>query len=208
MTKNKWIFIIAILFVGVLGSSTFLGNDERTEREAVTLNEGFWHTLLGASMQDAGDELASDTPSTYITLAEEEHMSVYHHPFYGFSFKFPQELKVATFREGTEGEIVLVEDMEGGGRSFQIFINPFDEPLDIITPERIKEDLSDFPVEDPKQVTLGGKIHALLFYGADPALGRTREIWIIYNAYLYQISTADEHDKWLSDIMSTWRFDG
>jgi len=162
--------------------------------------------LFGHGVQKTIDEY---TPPNYTMPGNEEGMNIYHHDVYGFSFSFPKNLTVATFKE-SGGEIVLVQE-EKTDKSFQIFILPFDETMTVMTPERIAQDLPDLPVEYPQEAIIGvsesSGARALIFFSTDPTLGRTREVWIIKNRLLYQITTAESYDKWLAEIMKTWRFD-
>lgn len=165
-----------------------------------------------ADLYEYGDE---QSPIPYNTGQSEEQISTdfetkgseyqaYTNSTYNFSFKYPEGFTMANFQEGEYGETILVRKKEGK-ESFQIFISPFDEPGPL-TKERILEDLPNMIVEDAQQRLLKNGAVGLIFFGQEPSLGKTREVWFIHNGYLYQVSTLAELDRWLAGILSTWRF--
>lgn len=162
----------------------------------------------------AGQEPDSDVLSS-ATLDSETFklLNIYTNPDYGFSFNYPEGLQISEFGE-EQGRVILVGD------KFQIYVSAFDEPGPL-TPERIREDLPNIVIENPQVVTLGGKtsdvggktsdveernVTALVFFGRDPSLGKTREVWFAYSGYLYQVSSLAEFDAQLSKILKTWQF--
>lgn len=128
--------------------------------------------------------------------------STYTNEVFGFSVVFPDGYKT-TELEDDLGKTILVKG-EGEKHEFQIFIMPFDEDGPI-SPERIREDIPEVIIEDPQNITLSGTA-ALLFWGSNESLGKTRELWFVHGGNLYQISSYAEFDAGLSKIMSTWKF--
>lgn len=47
------------------------------------------------------------------------------------------------------------------------------------------------------------------FQSDNPAFdGASREVWFVYNDYLYQISAYAEFDEFLKELFGTWQFTG
>ena len=145
---------------------------------------------------------------------------VYQNAVYGFSFEYPEDFRITEIPEDL-GTTILVEK-PGTRESFQIFISEFDEPGPI-TAERVRQDLPDLPMENPQQVILGsrtsdgsptsGGITALIFFGEDAALGKTREVWFIWpddprvaGNYLYQVTTYPDLDGLVGPVMDSLTF--
>jgi len=100
----------------------------------------------------------------------------YNHQRLGFSFEFPQGFKVGEFSEGFDGgETILIQE---GSVGFQLHITSFDENI-VLTKERIRQDISDMVIDEPLQIKIGNAI-ALVFLSDSESLGRTREIWWVY----------------------------
>ena len=121
-----------------------------------------------------------------------------------YYFKYPNDFTVIEFSEAENTDTILVRKKDSK-ESFQIFINPFDEPGPL-TKERVLEDLPDLIIKNPEQRVLKNGAVALIFFSEEPSIGTTREIWFIYNNYLYQVSTYKELDSLVASILSTWRF--
>ena len=89
---------------------------------------------------------------------------------------------------------------------FQIFILPFDE-AGPMTVERIGRDLPEIIIAEPQNAVIGkDDIRALIFFGQEPGISRTREAWFVYNGYLYQVSAPAELDEFLAKVIESWRF--
>jgi hypothetical protein len=116
-----------------------------------------------------------------------------------FSFSYPTGFRVNSVPvEG--GEMVTIENQDGTG--FQIFIIPFDEP-GMITPERIRQDLPDAIINEPKVADLDG-VRTLVFSGYDEALGDTFEAWAVDGGKLYQISGPETATDLVIETLETW----
>jgi hypothetical protein len=207
LIKKHTLFIIAFI-VGITGVFAYMRGGMSTSLHNSLAGLIFPQRKVGGSQA----KLYPPEPPNYTRASENIGSRIYVHPAYNFSFEFPEDLSVSTFKEGG-GEIIVAqgEVVRPGAESpehfaFQIFIMPWDEGGDIITPQRIHQDLPDLPVENPQEALVYKTKRALLFFSEDPAFGRTREIWILHNEFLYQIITADEYDPWLAEIMKTWKF--
>ena len=126
----------------------------------------------------------------------------YENVSYGFSFAYPAGMKISELADDA-GDVILAEQGTGG---FQIFITPWDEGGDVITPERIRRDVPDSAVEHPQEAVIDGGIRALIFEGHADAIGKTREVWLVHGGYLYQITAPLSFDGELARIMGTWVF--
>ena len=87
------------------------------------------------------------------------------------------------------------------GKSFQIFISPFDENGPI-TVARIKKDLPGLIMEETQEISIAGK-PALAFFSQGEGR-RTREAWFAKNGYLYQATAFFQMDELLAKIMKTF----
>jgi hypothetical protein len=47
---------------------------------------------------------------------------------------------------------------------------------------------------------------ATMFYGTNAIMGDTREVWFIKGGLLYEVTTYQQLDTWLAQIMQTWQF--
>jgi len=127
---------------------------------------------------------------------------------HGFSFLYPKGFTVTTMNEGA-GEVVLLEHPKLP-IAFQIFMQPFDDAMTALTPERIHRDLPDLRIENPIDSQLLGGTHVLRFSNADPSIGELREAWFIHDGLLYQITmhAGDEGvlDSWFRWLLAEFTF--
>ena len=119
---------------------------------------------------------------------------------HNFSFRYPAEFKVSSNSTSGSNEVITVENKAGSG--FQIFTMPFNEPGPI-TPDRIRKDLPDAVINDPKNANLDG-IKALVYYGYDDALGDTFEVWAVHKGALYQIMGPKTAEGLITKTLETW----
>lgn len=132
---------------------------------------------------------------------------IYTNETYNFSFEFDEGVNVTSFKEGEEGDIILVKKSDEN-LEFQIFISEFDEEGPI-TPTRIKQDLPNLIIKNPQNVTIGSdSITALIFESKSEieSFGATREIWFVKNRFLYQITAALNMDNFIGSILETLKF--
>ena len=57
-------------------------------------------------------------------------------------------------------------------------------------------------MQGPMDLSLNSAL-ATMFFGRDPLLGDTREVWFIHGGYLFEVSTPKMLDEWLGNIMFT-----
>lgn len=134
------------------------------------------------------------------------------HPTFAFSVEYPNTFVIEAYKEKDGGETIIFQTQDEKKLGFQIFISPFGED-EVITRERILEDIPFTTVLEPQEVIIGNPsvnsgqvIHALVFWSEDPSVGKTREVWFTYGGNLYEITTYAELDSWLAQILSSWRF--
>lgn len=200
MSKKTKIFILAIiiLLAGALGAFLILRKNPVQPSE------------------ETGNEIAGQEKTFTVAPSEDnKENNIYTDSQYKFSFEYPKDFTVTKFKEGEEGDTILVQK-QGSKDGFQIFISSFDEPGPL-TKERVKQDLPDLKMENPEQRVLKNGVPALIFFSEEASLGQTREIWFIHpvrnpdsngasNYYLYQVSTYKELDSLVAAIISTWKF--
>lgn len=126
----------------------------------------------------------------------------YVHESPNFTFVVPEGHNVGTFEEGG-GQSVVVQNT-ATGLGFQIFVSAFDEDIQTLTPERIKQDVPNIIMERPQQVSVQGNT-GLAFVSQNPAFGKSREVWFVHSGYLYQMSTYVENEALLLKVLGTFR---
>lgn len=140
-------------------------------------------------------------PGSDTTTQDQENFQVYTHPTYGFSIRIPKELGVGSFQE-TEGETVLISGKsQSKDFSMQIFVRPFNEDV-TITANRIKKDVPSLQMEGPTTVVLG-EVKGVAFIDQER---KTREVWVVYDRYLYQILSNPNNDQAVGQILKTWQW--
>lgn len=123
---------------------------------------------------------------------------------FDFTFQYPRKFSVSAF-DDRGGHTVLVQ-RDDGETAVQIFITGWDEPSNAVTPERIKKDLPDLAIREPRKMSMAGDDTALTFVGESQQFGTTREVWFARRGNLYQIITSAGGQEFLADLLETWRF--
>lgn len=131
-----------------------------------------------------------------------EDLMEYHNSSRNFSLAYPKGLSVTEYDEG-DGTYTVVFENKADEKSFQLFFTPY--LGDTITLSRIKKDVPSGQFTEPIEIVIGGGVHAITFFSTGP-LGRMREVWFLYDGFLYEVTTYEDLDLWLSNIMQTWRF--
>lgn len=183
--KSKYVGIIAGSIVGI-GALLFFG--------------GFFSAHSDSADQSSFDTHGVDTRGV-VTSDKDTTPSRYSSLDYHFSFDAP---KGFSFNEipDEKGTVVLAEG--SAGESFQIFVIPFDE-LGPLTPERIKKDLPQKVIRNPRAGTLDG-VSAIAFLSHEEGTGDVFEIWFIHDGNLFQITTNASFADGLQGILQTWKF--
>ncbi len=172
-TEIKYLIIIpaAILLVGT-GAENLLR--EHAERK------------YQIQMREAAAE--------YMASLRSEDYTTYTHPIYGFSFYYPKDFTLQTF-PAAGGDLTLVQSPTHN-MWFKIYVSPFNEPGPL-TKERIQIGLPRLVIEDFREYWLKDGAPAVLFSSEDPVDGETRELWLIREGHLYQISMHHPDEEWL-----------
>jgi len=193
MSKKTKIFILILITAIVVAAGVFLFLNNKKSPNAPGGERGTDNEIPG-----------QDQTYTVAPSKDNKENSIYTDSQYKFSFEYPKDFTVTKFKEGEEGDTILVQK-KGSKDGFQVFISPFDEPGPL-TEERVLQDLPDLKMESPEQRLLKNGEPALIFFSEETSLGQTREIWFIHNGYLYQVSTYKELDSLVAAIISTWKF--
>jgi uncharacterized protein (UPF0333 family) len=178
----KIIFFILIIILFLIGIYFIFFNHKNIEKETTIKPEEF--------TKDASIN-ADNITKTY---TNSEH---------NFSFDYPKEFKITEFGE-EENKTILINNADNKFQ-FQIIISYFGEsgPL---TQKRILQDLPDLKMENVQQKTLKNGDSVLIFLSDGSNSEKTREVWFIYNEYLYQISALQSFNDELNKILATWKF--
>jgi hypothetical protein len=178
------------------------GHDSTHDLTATT-GSSLWKSYDDA---DGASPAARMDTSEYANVAPGSpttaNLQIYTDPLHGFSFKHPAGYTVSAFEE-SGGTMTLVTG-PSADQTFQIFAQTFEEKGDLLTAERIKQDLPTMIIDNPATVVLGDGGHALIFLSGNDE-SRTREVWIADRGYLYQIKAPIAFDAGLARIMDTWR---
>ena len=188
----KKLIITSVLILVVLTALFYL---YRTWTSPLGHPVSKWDTassLTSTSSDSAGAK--SPIPPAGTRLYENRH--------YLFSLTYPNNLSFKEFDEGNNSETITFEDPVLG-RGFQIFITPYAE--DHITTERFRRDIPSGEIKDQTEILIAGA-RGVIFFSRNAIMGATREVWFIRGGYLYEVTTYKDADAWLSQIMTTWRW--
>jgi len=192
LQRNKTFIIVAVaVIIIVAGIFIFLNNKKSVTEPGTEL--------------DSENNPAIEQTYTVTASKEDSKNNIYTDSQYKFSFQYPKDFTATKFREGEDGDTILIQQKDGKG-GFQVFIAPFDEPGPI-TKERIVQDLPDMKIESAENRVLKNGVPALIFFSEETSLGKTREIWFINNGYLYQVTTTKDLDSLVAQIVAMWRFE-
>ncbi|MEX0919022.1 MAG: hypothetical protein WDZ85_03640 [Candidatus Paceibacterota bacterium] len=204
-TKNKQLKIILILavLIAIVGLVTW----EVKEGElSWPIGRSQTFDYLDQSLFGLAETVSEPTGPTNQPAVLPDYNQTYVSTDFGFRFRFPENLRFSTFAE-RNGQMILANSATGAGNAFQIFISPFDEPADSLTPDRLRQDLPDLVVKKPEVFKLADRASGLAFVSDGPPFGESREVWFVYQNHLYQISAYLDNDALLQNILRTWRFE-
>jgi hypothetical protein len=144
-------------------------------------------------------------PEEVVAISKYKYTKEYKHTNGNFSFMYPVDFTATSIPSG-DGEAVVVQNSKTKV-GVQVLITPFDgEDIDI-TPEIIKESLSDMKIENPQSVEIGQSRKGLAFLSDNQSFGgASREVWFVFRGNLYQISTYSDLDPFLQGLFGTWKF--
>ena len=118
-----------------------------------------------------------------------------------FSFQIPEGFTVGQIDEAA-GKSIFVQNINTG-LGFQVFVSPFNENINVLTEERIRKDLPALVIEKSQKIQINGS-EGVAFVSQNQAFGRSREIWFVYNNFLYQMSTYIESEALLQKVLDTF----
>lgn len=146
----------------------------------------------------AGPSIGPELPRQAPPEGFEEYRSERH----GFSFYYEAGARVREFDEGRGAMSLTVED-EKRGHALQIYILPYGEAT--ISEERFRSDLPSGIRTDEEMIEIYG-VPAVAFKSEVSLLGPTREVWLLRDGYLYEISTPLSMEGWLQGLLPGFRF--
>jgi len=126
----------------------------------------------------------------------------YRNEHYRFALFYPSDLAVNLHDEGMGASTITFQNTDSG-KGFQIFVVPYAAPQ--VSPERFKKDVPSGVRKESANVTVDGAL-GTMFFSEQSLLGLTREIWVIHDGYLFEISTLKPLDNWLQSIMASFEF--
>lgn len=159
-----------------------------------------WNSMSNG-VESSLEQVSADMPTVDSGQGFTHEGDQYVNTLYGFSFVLHSDYKTQSNSVGEGAEVFTFD--AGEGKSFQIFVMPYDEPA--ITPERIRIDIPDIIMNNIRTATLDGA-DALVFESVESSLGETYEIWFAHGERLYQITTYIANEKELNNILQTWKF--
>jgi len=122
----------------------------------------------------------------------------------GFGFGHPPGYSASTFSNSPESTTLLLQHPDKRA-SLQIVVTQLDEPI-TLTADYIRQELPQYPVNNPEPVRLGGKKRGVVFASENEKFGESREIWFTRNQVLYQISSYKAFDPFVKAIFSSFTF--
>lgn len=188
MQRNILVVIVLIMLLGLAALTGYRPN-QATPSEQLVVSSTPSGVVVDASVLSQ----SAPAPEGYVK---------YENTRYGFSFYHLPDSAVREYDEG-QGAMTIVLQNEKLVRGMQVFVVPYAESL--ITEERFKADVPSGVREDAEDTTLNG-VRAVTFVSEDMLLGPTREIWIIRNGYLYEITTFKGVGNWFTPVIQSWRW--
>jgi hypothetical protein len=182
MKNHQWILAgVTVVVICILSAGIFSYASRGNSAAALSMT-GVAQTLATSSV-----------PSGYLPYANRG---------FHFSLDYPNNLKVQEYQEQDGGFTVVFQDPTTN-EGFEVYAIPYDEPQ--IDKARFKLDEPSGVVNDPTKVTIDG-VQAIMFYGNNPEIGDTREVWFAHNQVLYEVTTYKALASWLTPILQTWNF--
>ena len=122
---------------------------------------------------------------------------------YGFSLLYPSDLKVSTFDEGGGASTTTFQNPEKA-EGFQIFSVPYGG-TQAMSEERFRQDVPSGVCKSLTHIAMDGAA-GTAFYSTHTALGATREVRIVRDGFLYELTAPKPLAAWLGEIIKTWKF--
>lgn len=182
----RWIFLLAVIAALLGGGYWWLQTTSKQQPASQTSNE--------AVVNGEEAPIVQPTPNA-------AGQATYKDQTYGFSLTYPSIYKIGRV-PNESGSTFILQDEKGVG--MQLSVSDFDEEVSELTPERVKQDLPDMPVTNPRQVTLPSGIKALAFESSGGGFANSIEVWFVSQGYLYQASANQAQIEFLQQVMGTF----
>ena len=206
-SRTPYVAILFILAVAAVGA--YFLYSWRAPQVAAPSTDGMLAAATAPAELPEGAVLESEksgasVPASVISQSAPppEGMVEYRNEKYGFSYYHSPEAKITEYDEGRGAMTVVLENFERV-RGMQVFIVPYGESL--ISEERFRMDVPSGVRKNVEEAVLDG-VRAVTFNSVDESLGETREIWVIRDGYLYEITTFSGVGNWFAPIIQSWRF--
>ena len=108
---------------------------------------------------------------------------------------------MSQFQSGDAYTVAFQDPQSHGG--FQVYIVPYSGAQ--ITKDEFQKDDPSGVMINPTNIVVAG-VPASMFYSTDATMGNTREVWFIKDGYLYEVTTYQQLDTWLAQLMQSWKF--
>ena len=108
-------------------------------------------------------------------------------------------MQVSEYNEGDGATTIIFESNDA---EFEIFITPYGKAT--VGADQFEKD-EPSGAKELKNITIDG-VRATAFFGQNPIMGDTREIWFTHGGYLFEVETYWFLNGWLAEIMKTWKF--
>jgi hypothetical protein len=157
-----------------------------------------------ASSPSDGSPTTTPPLSQSVPVTQElgQGMRLYKNPAFHFSLSYPDNLQATDYQEAGGALTASFQD-PSTDEGFEVYVTPYSGTQ--IGEARFKLDEPSGTFEDPTNVVIDG-VTATMFYGYNPIMSDTREVWFIRDGMLYEVATYKQLDSWLGGIMQTWRF--
>ena len=202
-TKPGVAIVIAVLGIIVLAVGAFFLFHTQSPQNPIA------QIPISTSTAEASSSTAATsttTPplsqSTPVTQEASQGMRLYKNAKFHFSLTYPDTLQATEYQEAGEALTVSFQD-PSTNEGFEVYVTPYS--VTQITEARFKTDEPSGTFQEPTNVVIDG-VNATMFYGYNPIMGDTREVWFIHGGFLYEVATYKALDTWLAGIMQTWRF--
>jgi len=204
-------------FGDTLGGDIRLGGDQASSSAAVSASAKKADTNAGKAdtKTEAGSAGAepsqptrraqADTPEPIqsdVAKIQSRLTEKYVNKTLGFGFGHPPGYSASTFSSDPESTTLLLQHPDKRA-SLQVVVTQLDEPINL-TADYIRQELPEYPVNNPEPVRLGGKKRGVVFASQNEKFGQSREIWFTRNQVLYQISSYKAFDPFVKAVFSSF----
>lgn len=172
---------------------------------AVVAGTMYWLNTRTDTQQPAVTATTTVTATAVVAAADTIH---YESEGYGFALDYPRGLVVKEFDEG-RGSYTVVFQKPDEYLGFQVYITQ--NVGNTITGATIQRDVPSGVVNDLKEEDLiinGGrtKVRAATFWSESPLAGKTREIWMLHNGFIFEFTAYAGADDLLRGVLQTLVF--